>query len=392
MQGGEENQLEQQLGQELRRAREKQGLSLEEIEQAASIYAHHLEALERGDFEALPSRAWARGFLCSYANYLGLDGEMLAESVLPLQSPPRSVRYVRHRWQELAAAMGAVAVLVIVVLTVMIVAPYNVVTEKVTGALNRIVPGLFLESGPQRVVILGFPESHIAGSDNILVVKVARDDFGVLAIPGNTLTEIPDHGKRQISDAFELGGPDLTRQAVARLSGTEITYYFLIDAEGVKDIVDTMGGLQIEVPAPVSDRSVPGGPIMTLRPGYQRLNGDQTLVYLQGSDLQDDVKQAKRQQELLYTMFSQALSPGTLIFEPTTLRTLFENVETNMSAPEAIQLASRMRAIKDSDVRLDVGMVPGQREEASSRKEFAAEDYWAPDAQQLPTILKETVQ
>ena len=90
-------------------------------------------------------------------------------------------------------------------------------------------------------------------------------------------------------------------------------------------------------------------------------------------------------------MFSQALSPGTLIFEPTTLRTLFESVETNMSAPEAIQLASRMRATKNSDVRLDVGVVPGQKEEATSGQEFAAEEYWAPDAQKLSTVLKKTI-
>ena len=61
------------IGQQLRQAREARRLSLEQAAQATRMKAHYLGALEAGDLAALPSQAQARGFLRAYAEYLGLD-------------------------------------------------------------------------------------------------------------------------------------------------------------------------------------------------------------------------------------------------------------------------------------------------------------------------------
>jgi cytoskeleton protein RodZ len=68
------NELEA-IGLELRETRERLGLTLEEIERATRIRAHHLERIEAGDMAALPSRVQARGFLHNYAEFLGLDSD-----------------------------------------------------------------------------------------------------------------------------------------------------------------------------------------------------------------------------------------------------------------------------------------------------------------------------
>jgi cytoskeleton protein RodZ len=65
------------IGRQLREAREKLGLTLEEAERATRIRAHHLHALEQGDLNQLPSPVQARGFLHNYADFLGLDAEEL---------------------------------------------------------------------------------------------------------------------------------------------------------------------------------------------------------------------------------------------------------------------------------------------------------------------------
>ena len=68
-----------ELGNQLRRARENKGVSLEETEKATGIRKRYLEALEEGRFEALPGQIQLRGFLRNYANYVGLSGdEMLS--------------------------------------------------------------------------------------------------------------------------------------------------------------------------------------------------------------------------------------------------------------------------------------------------------------------------
>jgi cytoskeletal protein RodZ len=69
------------LGSQLRLAREAKGLSLEQVFKATRIKSAYIEALESNRLDALPGLAQARGFVRSYANYLGLNGEALASTL-----------------------------------------------------------------------------------------------------------------------------------------------------------------------------------------------------------------------------------------------------------------------------------------------------------------------
>jgi len=67
----------EEIGRSLLEARERLGLTLDEAERATRIRASHLQALERGDFDALPSPVQVRGFLNNYADFLGLDANAI---------------------------------------------------------------------------------------------------------------------------------------------------------------------------------------------------------------------------------------------------------------------------------------------------------------------------
>jgi LCP family protein required for cell wall assembly len=392
------------LGQQLKLSRRGQGFTLEEMQRRTKIWAHQLEALERGDFHALPDVSWARGLTITYANSLGLDGEALAEAYFPhhpsLQTKLRGGRLrkwrvvapLRRYWKEaLSATLGAIAATVIVVATA-ILFPYNDVTGGLNDFLNRVAPGTFLASEPQRVVVLADTQLGVAGEGNVMTVKVAQDGLGVLSIPRNTLVTIPDYEVGVVGDALALGGPDLVRRTTAELTGLEITHYFAISAKGLKEIVNKMGGVRIDVPNPVSGRAAVDGPILTLRPGPQTLNGDQALVYLQGTDLASDAERAERQQAFLSAMFEQALGLRKQLSEPTTVKTLLENAQTNMNTLEAIQLAARLRELEDSDDPIEARVVPRQEAGAAdTARGDAAGDYWVPDASKLPGALEETL-
>jgi cytoskeleton protein RodZ len=69
-----------EVGSRLRVARERQGLSLADIEIATKVPARHLEALEHGDAGTLPSPAYAAGFIRAYARHLGLDAPALVRA------------------------------------------------------------------------------------------------------------------------------------------------------------------------------------------------------------------------------------------------------------------------------------------------------------------------
>ncbi|MCX6812462.1 MAG: helix-turn-helix domain-containing protein [Candidatus Berkelbacteria bacterium] len=65
----------QTFGEKLRRARKRLQVDLIEAELSTKVRAKYIEALEREDFELLPSDIYVRGFLATYSQYLGLDAE-----------------------------------------------------------------------------------------------------------------------------------------------------------------------------------------------------------------------------------------------------------------------------------------------------------------------------
>jgi len=66
-------------GETLRKERERQKLTIQDIEQGTSIRSAYIEALENGDYDKLPGEVYAKGFVKNYANFLNLDAEKLAK-------------------------------------------------------------------------------------------------------------------------------------------------------------------------------------------------------------------------------------------------------------------------------------------------------------------------
>ncbi len=68
-----------EIGNSLREARERQRLGYPEVELATKIRAKYIRALEEEDFTSIPGDAYIRGFLRTYAEYLGLDGDVYVD-------------------------------------------------------------------------------------------------------------------------------------------------------------------------------------------------------------------------------------------------------------------------------------------------------------------------
>src|SRR5215217_9065237 len=119
-----------EIGTSLREARLRQGLDFPEIEQATKIRSKYLRSLEEEQFEVLPAQTYVKGFLRSYADYLGLDGQLYVdefnsrfangEDDLPTLARPRRPRSGGERQVEATvvlvalAGIAAIAALVVV--------------------------------------------------------------------------------------------------------------------------------------------------------------------------------------------------------------------------------------------------------------------------------------
>jgi cytoskeletal protein RodZ len=104
--------MKESVGQQLRHAREARALSLEQVSRATLIRVHYLQALETGQFNALPSEVQGRGFLRAYAAYLGLSADaLLAElddrPVEAAQPPPAPAKEAAGAQDETVEAIYA---------------------------------------------------------------------------------------------------------------------------------------------------------------------------------------------------------------------------------------------------------------------------------------------
>ena len=68
-----------EIGNSLREARLRQHLDFPEVELATKIRGEYLRALEDEAFDVLPAQTYVKGFLRTYADYLGLDGQLYVD-------------------------------------------------------------------------------------------------------------------------------------------------------------------------------------------------------------------------------------------------------------------------------------------------------------------------
>lgn len=73
--------MSENIGLQLRQARERRELSLEQVSSATHIRLHYLQAIEAGELESIPSAVQARGFVRAYASYLGIDPDNMLSSL-----------------------------------------------------------------------------------------------------------------------------------------------------------------------------------------------------------------------------------------------------------------------------------------------------------------------
>jgi len=140
------------IGSSLREARLRQNLDFPELEERTKIRPKYLRALEDEHFDILPAPTYVRGFLRSYAEALGLDGQpfvdeynsrfTVGEDDAPLRA--RRAPVPRREPGPRESRMAVVALFAIAVVTALVIAAW-----KFGGPEGEKVPGLTAVSGPQ---------------------------------------------------------------------------------------------------------------------------------------------------------------------------------------------------------------------------------------------------
>ncbi|MGH9035308.1 MAG: LCP family protein, partial [Acidimicrobiia bacterium] len=110
---------------------------------------------------------------------------------------------------------------------------------------------------------------------HLLAVDPRTGAGTIVGFPRDSWVEVPGKGTRKINSALSLGGPQLMAETVRRLTGLPVHYYAVTGFEGFTNIVNDLGGVNVNVDRGMKDRFSGAN----FDPGWHNMNGDEALAY-----------------------------------------------------------------------------------------------------------------
>lgn len=228
--------------------------------------------------------------------------------------------------------------------------PYNL--EYMNNRVNILLLGY--DSSPERTVEendVFRDETNDFRSDVLMLLTVDFENKSVdlISVPRDSYAPIYNdkgelysvRGKWKINAAFAKGGSEGTRgykfamQTISKLLGVPIDYYAGVDMDGLKGVVNAMGGVYYDVDLTIHLNG------RTLKPGYQKLSGQQVLDYVRArKGISTDVGRNDRQQRMLFAIFEQMKSKDQLLNFPKVYRSIKKFINTNMNAEQIAAVAA----------------------------------------------------
>ena len=191
------------------------------------------------------------------------------------------------------------------------------------------------QQDPFSILLLGVDEREgdRGRSDTMIVLTVNpnQNSMKMLSIPRDTRTEIVGRGTEdKINHAYAFGGEEMSMNTVENLLDIPIDYYVRVNMEGFKDLVNAVGGIQVNNNLAFSN----GGHNFTK--GQINLNGDQALsfVRMRYDDPRGDFGRQERQRQVISGVIKRGASFGSLTKFDDIFAALGKNVRTNLTFDE----------------------------------------------------------
>jgi LCP family protein required for cell wall assembly len=210
----------------------------------------------------------------------------------------------------------------------------------------------------------------------VIHIDTVTNSVYMVSIPRDSWVSVPEvGGMHKIDQAFLLGvnqnntfdsGVRLARLTIERDYGITIDRYAWVGLNGFARVIDTLGGIDVNVTHPIVDDTYPddtgqgadpNDPYafkrLYLAPGPQHLNGDQALEYVRSrhADLVGDISRTQRQQQVLQAL-KQKLTVATVVNNlPALIKDLTGVVYTDLSEAEMLAFANFGRALSDTAIQ-----------------------------------------
>ncbi|HYN88400.1 MAG TPA: LCP family protein [Ardenticatenaceae bacterium] len=211
-------------------------------------------------------------------------------------------------------------------------------------------------------------------TDTMIVVRADPVNKGaaLLSIPRDLWVQLPDYGYGRRWDRINTahvwgevyeypgGGPALAKRTIELNFGISIDRYVVVDFDAFENFVDLIGGIEIDVPAELTDYQYPtedyGYMTVHFDAGQQHMNGQQALIYARTRHADSDFHRAGRQQQVMLAVREKVLSRNIIpSLTPANIvriaREFEDSVITDLTIDEMFTLARTVDQIPDGGIR-----------------------------------------
>jgi LCP family protein required for cell wall assembly len=205
-----------------------------------------------------------------------------------------------------------------------------------------------------------------------MVIAILRPNDGqvsLISIPRDLWVYIPEWENQRINTAYQHGisvgypggGPGLLKDTILYNLGIRIDHTALVEFDGFRQIVDTLGGVDVPVSCAYTDWKIidpsldpqneDNWYLHTAGPGLIHMDGDLALWYARSRQKSSDFDRGRRQQEVLRSLFTQALRTDTLKRIPELYNNLKDTVDTDLNLVDILQLSLYAPKMTSADIR-----------------------------------------
>lgn len=203
----------------------------------------------------------------------------------------------------------------------------------------------------------------------IAIVRPKEAQVALISIPRDLWVNIPTVGLQRINTAYQYGeingyqggGAGLVKDTLLQNLGIKIDHTALVDFDGFRKIVDTLGGVDVPIACAYTDwhliapdldpENEDNWALFTAGPGLIHMDGDLALWYARSRQKSNDFDRGRRQQEVLRAIYRQALRSELLSQLPQLYEDFQSSVLTDFGLPDALAMAPITLNMSNADIR-----------------------------------------
>ena len=203
----------------------------------------------------------------------------------------------------------------------------------------------------------------------IAIVRPGDGQVSLVSIPRDLWVNIPTVGMQRINTAYQYGeysgypgaGAGLLKDTILYNFGVQIDHTIMVDFNGFRKTVDTIGGIDLPISCPYTDwrmldpsydpENENNWFLYTAGPGLLHMDGDLALWYARSRKRSNDFDRGRRQQEVIRSIYGQALRTDSISRIPQLYSDLSSSFTTDLGLADVLKLSPLALHLSNADIR-----------------------------------------